>query len=49
VQDGAVHETHSGRRVIGWNVLATAKEHQQRQLAGRLRRLGDFRWSPYLG
>lgn len=34
---------------MGWNVLATAKNHQQGHLARRLKRLGDFRWSPYLG
>jgi tRNA(Ser,Leu) C12 N-acetylase TAN1 len=34
---------------MGWNVLATAKDHEQRHLARRLKRFGDFRWSPYLG
>ncbi len=28
-----------------WNVLATAKDHQQRHLARRLRRFGDFQWT----
>jgi len=32
-----------------WNVLATAKNHEQGRLARRLKRLGDFWWSPYLG
>ena len=50
MQDEAVHETDSGRRAtMGWNVLATAKDHEQRHLARRLKRLGVFRWSPYLG
>jgi len=49
-QDEAAHETRSGRReMMGWNVLATAKEDQQRHLARKLKRLGDFRWSPFLG
>jgi tRNA(Ser,Leu) C12 N-acetylase TAN1 len=30
-------------------VLATAKNHEQGHLARRLKRFGDFRWSPYLG
>lgn len=49
-QGEATHETGSDRReTMGWNVLATAKDHEQRHLARRLKRLGDFRWSPYLG
>jgi tRNA(Ser,Leu) C12 N-acetylase TAN1 len=32
-----------------WNVLATAKNHEQRELARLLRRLGDFWWTPFLG
>jgi tRNA(Ser,Leu) C12 N-acetylase TAN1 len=32
-----------------WNVLATAKNHEQGHLARMLRRFGDFRWAPYLG
>ena len=32
-----------------WNVLATAKNHEQGHLARRLKRFGDFRWSPYHG
>jgi tRNA(Ser,Leu) C12 N-acetylase TAN1 len=32
-----------------WNVLATAKDHEQRLLIRRLKRFGDFRWTPYLG
>jgi len=50
MQDKAAHETGSGRTAtMGWNVLATAKDHEQSHLAKRLKRLGDFRWSPYLG
>ena len=37
------------RSMAPWNVLATAKNHEQRHLARRLKRFGDFRWSPYLG
>jgi tRNA(Ser,Leu) C12 N-acetylase TAN1 len=49
-QDEATYETSSERRAtMGWNVLATAKDHEQKHLARRLKRLGDFRWSPYLG
>lgn len=36
-------------RVAAWNVLATAKNLEQRHLARRLKRFGDFRWTPYLG
>ena len=36
-------------RVGAWNVLATAKNLEQRHLARRLKRFGDFRWAPYLG
>lgn len=32
-----------------WNVLVTAKNLEQRHLARRLKRFGDFRWAPYLG
>jgi tRNA(Ser,Leu) C12 N-acetylase TAN1 len=32
-----------------WNVLATAKNHEQGQLARRFKRFGDFSWSPYHG
>lgn len=35
--------------VIGWNVLATAKNHEQSHLIRRLKRFGNFRWSPYHG
>lgn len=30
-------------------MLATAKNHEQRHLARRLKRFGNFRWSPYHG
>ncbi len=33
----------------GWNVLATAKDHEQHRLAKRLCRFGDFRWTAYRG
>ncbi len=32
-----------------WNVLATARNHQQRHLARPLKRFGDFWWSRYPG
>lgn len=32
-----------------WNVLATAKDREQRHLAHRLKRFGDFRWTPFRG
>lgn len=34
---------------MSWNVLATAKDLQQRHLARRLRRFGDFRWTEFGG
>ncbi len=33
----------------GWNVLATAKDHEQHRLARRLQRFGDFRWTSFRG
>ncbi len=35
--------------VVGWNVLATAKNHEQGHLARRLKQFGDFRWAPHVG
>lgn len=32
-----------------WNVVVTAKDHEQRHLARCVRRLGDFWWTPFLG
>lgn len=34
---------------LPWNVLATAKDKEQRHLAKRLRRFGDFRWTQFRG
>jgi len=34
---------------IPWNVLATAKEREQRHLAKLLKRFGDFHWTRFLG
>ncbi len=34
---------------LSWNILATAKDHQQRHLARRLTRFGDFDWTAYRG
>jgi len=39
----------NAEQVATWNVLATAKNLEQRHLARRLKRFGDFRWAPYLG
>jgi len=46
---GAAHVLSNTERVATWNVLATAKNLEQRHLARRLKRFGDFRWAPYLG
>jgi tRNA(Ser,Leu) C12 N-acetylase TAN1 len=35
--------------VARWNVLATAKNHEQGHLARRLKQFGDFRWGPHVG
>lgn len=32
-----------------WNVMLTAKNRQQRDLARMVKHLGDFRWTPFLG
>ncbi len=37
------------RSMTPWNVLATAKNHEQGHLARLLKRFGDFGWAPYLG
>lgn len=34
---------------LPWNVLATAKDKEQRHLARRLGRFGDFRWTQFRG
>ena len=39
----------AGEAVLPWNVLATARDKQQRHLAKRLRRFGDFRWTQFRG
>jgi tRNA(Ser,Leu) C12 N-acetylase TAN1 len=36
-------------RLESWNVLATAKEREQRHLVKLLKRFGDFRWTKFLG
>ncbi|MEW6544906.1 MAG: THUMP domain-containing protein [Nitrospirota bacterium] len=33
----------------GWNILATAKDRDQRHLARRLKRFGDFHWTAFRG
>ena len=49
-QDEAAYKTIPDRgAMVTWNLLVTAKDHEQRHLARKLKRLGDFRWSPYLG
>jgi tRNA(Ser,Leu) C12 N-acetylase TAN1 len=42
-------ETEEQQTLCLWNIVATAKDHQQRQLARLVRRLGDFWWTPFLG
>jgi tRNA(Ser,Leu) C12 N-acetylase TAN1 len=32
-----------------WNVVVTAKDHEQRHLVRLVKRLGDFWWTPFLG
>lgn len=32
-----------------WNVVVTAKDHEQQHLARLVKRLGDFWWTPFLG
>lgn len=32
-----------------WNVVVTARDHEQRHLARLVKRLGDFWWTPFLG
>jgi tRNA(Ser,Leu) C12 N-acetylase TAN1 len=32
-----------------WNVVVTAKDHEQRHLAKLVKRLGDFWWTPFIG
>jgi len=45
IEDPARESSSSRHLVTGWNVLATAKNHEQGHLARRLKRHGDFRWS----
>lgn len=44
--------THTARAphptVARWNILATAKNHEQGHLARRLRQFGNFRWAPHV-
>jgi tRNA(Ser,Leu) C12 N-acetylase TAN1 len=49
VEDPACESRSDRRLPSGWNVLATAKNHEQGHLARRLNRLGDFGWSSYPG
>jgi tRNA(Ser,Leu) C12 N-acetylase TAN1 len=35
--------------LLSWNVVVTAKDHEQRHLATCVKRLGDFWWTPFLG
>lgn len=34
---------------VGWNVLATSRTREHRNLVRLLKHFGDFRWTPYLG
>lgn len=45
----AERPARSSLPLSSWNVLATAKDLEQRHLARRLRRFGDFRWTEYRG
>lgn len=44
-----VEGTDGGKSLRSWNVVITAKDHQQRHLARLVKRLGDFWWTPFLG
>ena len=37
------------RTLPSWNVVVTAKDHEQRHLARCVKRLGDFWWTPFHG
>jgi len=49
IEDMAREFRSNQQAVMDWNVLATAKNHEQGQLARLLKRFGDFRWTLYLG
>ena len=42
-------ETTGPHAVRAWNVVVTARDHEQRHLARLVRTLGDFWWTPFLG
>ena len=41
--------TEEPQALPSWNVVVTAKDHEQRHLARCVKRLGDFWWTPFLG
>ncbi|MBI3355689.1 MAG: hypothetical protein HY038_02745 [Nitrospirae bacterium] len=41
--------TKERQTLHSWNVVVTAKNHEQRHLARLVKRLGDFWWTPFLG
>lgn len=41
--------TEEPQTLPSWNVVVTAKDHEQRHLARCVKRLGDFWWTPFLG
>ena len=41
--------TEEPQTLPSWNVVVTAKDHEQRHLARWVKRLGDFWWTPFLG
>jgi tRNA(Ser,Leu) C12 N-acetylase TAN1 len=41
--------TEEPQALPSWNVVVTAKDHEQRHLARLVKRLGDFWWTPFLG
>ncbi|MGQ0694482.1 MAG: THUMP domain-containing protein [Nitrospiraceae bacterium] len=49
IEDMARESRSNQQVVMGWNVLATAKNHEQGHLARLFKRFGDFGWAPYLG
>lgn len=47
--DPSTQESSEATTTPVWNVVLTARDHGQRHLVRLVKRLGDFRWSPFLG
>jgi tRNA(Ser,Leu) C12 N-acetylase TAN1 len=45
----SIAETEEPQTLPAWNVVVTAKDHEQRHLARLVKRLGNFWWTPFLG